>query len=309
MSPQRALLPGSRQHFAHGPIDLIISAEGDPDAVSAAHEQAWSRFATLLHELVLELPALQQPIRADCVLQGVVAQRMWHACAPYCESYITPMAAVAGAVAQEILSHYQIAGITRAWVNNGGDIALHLSPGTHAHVGLVSDLSRWPMALRDVPLPLDGRFTLDANLPVRGIATSGWSGRSFSLGIADSVTVLAATAAQADAAATVVANAVNIDDARITRRPACELKDNSDLGELLVTVNVPKLDTTTVHAALEAGLQRAQTLQCAGLIWGAVLTCQGHWRSTLTTASTTHVHHAGKRRLLAPNLHAHTQHR
>ena len=41
--------------------------------------------------------------------------------------------------------------------------------------------------------------------PVRGVATSGWRGRSHSLGIADSVTVLAATAAMADAAATVIA--------------------------------------------------------------------------------------------------------
>ena len=45
---------------------------------------------------------------------------------------------------------------------------------------------------------------------MRGIATSGWRGRSFSLGIADAVTVLAATAAEADAAATVIANAVDL---------------------------------------------------------------------------------------------------
>ena len=45
------------------------------------------------------------------------------------------------------------------------------------------------------PLSLDGDFAVDASLPVRGVATSGWRGRSHSLGIADSVTVLARTAA------------------------------------------------------------------------------------------------------------------
>jgi hypothetical protein len=112
-------------------------------------------------------------------------------------------------------------------------------------------------------------------MPVRGIATSGWRGRSFSLGIADSVTVLAAGAAQADAAATVIANAVNVDDDRIRRAPACELKDDTDLGALPVTVDVPPLEAQLVERALGTGLACARELRDAGLIWGAVLICQG----------------------------------
>src|SRR5207253_11171729 len=65
----------------------------------------------------------------------------------------------------------------------------------------------------------------------------------------DLVTVLARTAAQADAAATVIANAVDLDDPRIERRPACELKDDSDLGELLVTADVPRLGDVACHQA------------------------------------------------------------
>jgi len=115
---------------------------------------------------------------------------------------------------------------------------------------------------------------VSADMPVRGVATSGWRGRSFSLGIADSVTVLARTAAQADAAATVIANAVNVADARVQRQPASALKDNSDLGERLVTTDVPRLEPHLVLRALKAGLQKAQTLRAAGLIHSATLVCQ-----------------------------------
>jgi len=272
MQPQRALLPDGRWHFQHGPIDLLIAAEGDPGAVADAHEAAWLRFQNVLPELVAELRCLRLPVRGPCALQGVVARRMWHACRPFHSQFITPMAAVAGAVAQEIVASYAHAGITRAAVNNGGDIALRLAPGASFKVGVFADLARFDAA--DDRLPLDADFVVTADLPVRGIATSGWRGRSFSLGIADSVTVLARTAAMADAAATVIANAVNVDDPRIARRPANEMKDDSDLGDTLVTVDVPSLAAAQVQAALQAGARRARSLQREGLIHSALLVCE-----------------------------------
>ena len=273
MGPQRALLPDGRPHFQHGPIDLVIGAEGDAEAVAQAHAAAWARFATVLPELVAELPSLRSPVGERHALQGVVAQRMWQACHPYRAGFITSMAAVAGAVAQEIVACYAQPGITRAWVNNGGDIALHLAPGASVRVGLWADLARFSPGTG--PLRTDGQFTVDAAMPVRGIATSGWRGRSFSLGIADSVTVLAADAAMADAAATVIANAVNVDDPRIARAPANTRKDDTDLGALLVTVDVPPLGQERVREALQSGLLRAQELRAQGLIWRAALVCQG----------------------------------
>jgi len=270
MQPQRALLPGGRCHFQHGPIDLVIGADGDPRVVADAHESAWARFQSVLPELVDELRSLRLPVRGPCPLQGPIARRMWLACRPFHSQFITPMAAVAGAVAQEIVAHYERAGVLRAGVNNGGDIALHLdgsNPGASFKVGLFADLARFDPA--DDTLPLDADFVVGADLPVRGIATSGWRGRSVSLGIADSVTVLARTAAMADAAATVIANAVNVDDPRIARRPANEVKDDSDLGDTLVTVDVPPLAAEQVQAALQAGALRARALQRDGLIHSA----------------------------------------
>ena len=201
-------------------MDLILQAEGARDAVALAHERAWQRFEGLLQELVNELPGLRAPVGAHCALQGVVARRMWAACSPYRAGFITSMAAVAGAVAQEILACYEQPGIDRAWVNNGGDIALHLAPGQSVTVGVYADIAALNAAQLRNGLVLDGQIRIDSAMPVRGVATSGWRGRSQSLGIADSVTVLARTAAQADAAATIVANAVNVADARIVRRPA-----------------------------------------------------------------------------------------
>jgi ApbE superfamily uncharacterized protein (UPF0280 family) len=200
---------------------------------------------------------------------------MWTACHPFRAGFITPMAAVAGAVAQELVASYEREGIDRAWVNNGGDIALHLAPGHCVRVGLFADLARLDARQLRGGITTDGHFDVSHAMPVRGVATSGWRGRSFSLGIADSVTVLARTAAAADAAATVIANAVTIDDARIVRRPACELKDDSDLGDIPVTVDVPPLDPGSVRLALQAGARRARELRAAGVIWSCALVCQG----------------------------------
>ena len=284
MTAQRALLPEGRWHFQHGPIDIVIGADGDARAVEAAHEAAWQRFVNILDELVAELPALRLAVRGPCPLRGIVARRMWWACRPHHAVFITPMAAVAGAVAQELIACYEHESeserITRAWVNNGGDIALHLAPGQSLRVGLYADLALIDAGQLLDGVKVDGFFDVSHALPVRGVATSGWRGRSFSLGIADSVTVLAHSAAEADAAATVIANAVTIDDPRIVRRPACELKDDSDLGDIEVTVDVQQLGDEPVRQALLAGQRRACELRAAGLIWSAVLVCQGQVMST-----------------------------
>jgi hypothetical protein len=280
----RAALPGGRWHFQHGPIDLVIEADGDAATVAAAHEAAWARFGSVLTELVGELGLLRQPVTS--LLSGGpggrIARRMVQACAPFAPEFITPMAAVAGSVAQELIACYQRDGIRRAWVNNGGDIALHLTDGESVRIGLLADLSRLDgvaaLGAARGALPLDGRITLDADSGVRGVATSGWRGRSLSMGIADSVTVLAATAAMADAAATMIANAVDVDAPGIRRRPASELRDDSDLGDRLVTADVPRLSGIQCQAALDAGAARAEAFRRQGLIEAAALVCQGRLR-------------------------------
>lgn len=259
-----ALLPGGRLHLQHGPIDIVAEAFGPATAIRPAYTRAATRFATILPELVAELPELRSEGRA---VEGVIARRMAAVVAPFHPVFITPMAAVAGAVAEEVLAALVGPGIARAYANNGGDIALWLTPGERLTCALA------------VSGGLD-RVTVTSADPVRGIATSGWRGRSFSFGIADSVTVVARTAAMADAAATLVANAVDVGHPGIHRRPACELHCDSDLGQRLVTVAVPVLTPAERATALEAGLQAAETFRARGLIEGAALFLQGERRVT-----------------------------
>jgi hypothetical protein len=273
--PRCARLDDRRWHFQHGPIDLVVEAFGD--GAETALERGWRRFETVLEELVAELPVLRRPVERAGGLAGRVARRMRAACLPFRSRFITPMAAVAGAVADEIVAALGT-DVPRAYVNNGGDIALRLAPGERLRIGLVADCDR---ALRHGHrFALDGAFTVEASMPVRGVATSGWRGRSRSLGIADSVTVLAASGAAADAAATMIANAVDVNDPAIERARACDLVDDTDLGERLVTVGVGTLGERAVDAALDSGAALAGRLAAKGLIWGAVLALQGRLRIT-----------------------------
>jgi ApbE superfamily uncharacterized protein (UPF0280 family) len=206
---------------------------------------------------------------ARCELQGAVARRMDAAVAPFAlDHFITPMAAVAGAVAEEILgAMLDAARLERSYVNNGGDIALHLGHGEHFTVGLMDRPDR-PGLMRTI--------IVDADDPTRGVATSGRHGRSFSFGIADAVTVLARTASQADAAATIIANAVDLPGhPAIVRCPAHDLQPDSDLGARLVTRDVGELTGHEIEDALESGAACARNLLTAGLIDGAVLRLQG----------------------------------
>jgi ApbE superfamily uncharacterized protein (UPF0280 family) len=262
-----ARLPDGRLHLQHGPIDLIIEAFGAREDVEAAYRQAIDRFGDILPILVRELPALRRPVGvAYPLLQGPVARRMAEAVWPHRAVFITPMAAVAGAVADEMLQAMLVGRtLDKAYVNDGGDIAIHLAPGHSLRAGIFAQA-------------LDGAVTLTHDRPVRGIATSGRGGRSFSLGIADSVTVLARTAAAADAAATLIANAVDIDHPAVERRPARELDPDSDLGDLAVTVAVGVLPRDAIDAALDRGLAEARRLRRLGLIDSVAISLRGLWR-------------------------------
>lgn len=268
-------LGANRWHLQHGPIDLIIDVDADPDVGEQSIALCWDTFQPMLATLVAELSLLRQAAVERPALRGTVAQRMLRACAPFAdERFVTPMAAVAGSVADELIGVFKRDGVRRAFINNGGDIALHLAAGAHYRVGICSQLERLEHTVYATH-PLDGAFVVDHSMPVRGVATSGWRGRSFSLGIADSVTVLARDAAAADVAATLIANAVNCDFEGIIRAPADALKDDSDLGKRLVTVDVPCLPTQLKMLALAKGRAEAERWRDRGLIYAAALVLQG----------------------------------
>lgn len=277
MGPVANYLDGDRDgrlHLQHGPIDLIIGVDGaislELESYQRAHAFALAnrRFKTVLEELVAELPLLKSQAHPDSPMpKGSTAKRMMRAVHPYTDThFITPMAAVAGAVADEILTS-MLVGFTpenrprRIYVNNGGDIAIHLDEPAEFAVGMS----------REDRLEL-GRFSVNSQSATRGIATSGRGGRSLSMGIADSVTILARNAAEADAAATIVANAVDLPGhPAIARVRANAIVDDSDLGERLVVRGCGALTETEIATALEGGVEEAERLRIGWLIQNAAI--------------------------------------
>lgn len=252
-----------RLQLRHGPIDLIIEAFGLPAEVELAYQQATNAFSTVLDELVSELGDLKKQQGACSPLfQGDIAKTMGTVAEVFSVNhFVTPMIAVAGAVADHML-YAMTAGrdLSKAYVNNGGDIAIYLSQEQCFNIGVCAN-------------PLNGTIVSKANIAessnIRGVATSGWRGRSHSLGIADSVTVLARTAAIADAAATLIANAIDLPDhPMIKRKIATELNPDSDLGEQLVTIDVTVLTPEDTRSALESGQRLARSMIDAKQIVG-----------------------------------------
>ena len=264
----------NRLHLQHGPIDIIAHVDAQEEVRKRLYSTASHRFSTVLDELVAELDLLKQPWSADLPdPKGGIAQKMCFAVRGS-NIFVTPMAAVAGAVAEEILEAMLFEAkklgpcleeIQRMYVNNGGDIAFWLNAGESFSIGVVDNPG--------IP-ELNARVSLAYESPVRGIATSGWRGRSLSLGIADAVTVLAGSAATADAAATLIANDVNVDYPGILKRPASEVKDESDLGMLPVTVDVPPLPVDQISEALKRGAKTAGNFIRTGKIEAAYLSLQ-----------------------------------
>lgn len=255
---------GQRLHIHHGPTDLVIDADG-PDRLRL-FEAAVESMADVLSALADELAHLREPWQAGRRPAGQVARRMHDACTVANGRFITPMAAVAGAIADHVLAAMMAsrhaATATRISVNNGGDIAFWTADGAVTRAGIAG--------------PQAGVITLHGPTGWRGMASSGQGGRSLSPGIADSVTVLADCAATADAAATVIAGAVDCPQAAgIERLPACEIDPESDLGARAVTVAVPQLHPTQIRAALAAGQDLAAQMMTGGRIAGAVLELQG----------------------------------
>lgn len=241
---------------------MIVGIDGP--GRNAAFARAAGRFETLLSELVEELPRLRRP--SGPTPNGETAYIMHAATQPFAPRFITPMAAVAGAGAETVLRAIcDGPGVSRAYVNNGGDVAFHLGEG---HV--------MRAALATAP---PGQALIRHGDPVRGIATSGWQGRSHSRGIADAVTVLASSAAMADAAATMIANATDLPGhPAITRQPAHDLAPDSDLGPRSVTTHVGPLSEQAKAKALDTGAAYAQTLITRGPVTAAILTLQGAQR-------------------------------
>ena len=178
---------------------------------------------------------------------------------------LTPMAAVAGTIADVVADRRFEKGATRVIVENGGDIAIRLAEGETATVGVRPQVNS---------RHISHLIRLDGGQASWGVTTSGVGGRSLTTGIASAVTVLAANASVADAAATAIGNACFVEDSSIIQAPAESLDPNTDLAGLAVTTKVGELLPEKVLMALESARQKAEMLSQQKIIRGAFIALQ-----------------------------------
>ncbi|MBI5569365.1 MAG: FAD:protein FMN transferase [Desulfomonile tiedjei] len=227
----------------------------------------------VLEEIAACRPEMERPA---CEIpeppENAFTRTMWAAALAIGDSDLTPMAAVAGTIADATAGYLTGKGLTRVIVNNGGDLAIHAVAGERIAVGIRSDV--------DSPA-VTHRVVLSGEMGVCGVCTSGFGGRSFTRGIASAATVFASTAAIADAAATAIANATYLASPAVLQRPADTLYPDTDLKGVAVTVSVGRLTSAEVTRALARGIDRGEALANRGLIMGACVTVQ---QRTLCTA-------------------------
>jgi len=197
----------NRLFLQHGPINIVLEAFGDNQ--NLAYSNVKKYFETILDDLVKDLTLLKKEVVLNRKFNNKISQSMQDATEKFAPTFITPMASVAGSIADNILKVLvKNTNLQKAYVNNGGDVAFHLSENQI----MKSSLAAIPNMIAEIKYK-------DRS---RGIATSGWRGKSFSRGIADSVTVLAENAAIADAAATMICNNVDIHNHPKIKKKTCK---------------------------------------------------------------------------------------
>lgn len=257
-----------------GPMTMVIRAERNEKALPKWAEVGANEGLRALAQVAIFKKLLFRKaygIKEDASFPQVV-NRMITATRATKDSSLTPMAAVAGSISDEVADFlFQRKDITKVIANNGGDIAIRLRGNDSVTVG-------GKVGLEEAGLSYT--FAIGVNDGIAGVATSGLGGRSFTKGIASAAMALASSAALADAAVTVLGNATNISDSQIERRLAGELDPDTDIYDELVTVKVGYLEEEKIEDALSNGLAEASRLQKEGKILGALLVVKGRWVKT-----------------------------
>lgn len=244
-----------------GPLYATISASHNGCPLSSAAIDGAQYALKILEQLANFLPVIKKKalvLKPEDSYPQVVRE-MISAAQVINDPELTPLAAVAGATSDLVADYLLNTKATKIMVNNGGDIAIRLREEGEIGVGLCLNL---------------GRKEVDYFLPVRsdcGICTSGVGGRSFTLGIASAVVILADRASVADAAATYLGNKTNVDSDKVKREWSEIIYPDTDIPGKKVTISVGALSQAEIRQALESGQREALKLINNGVIHGAVL--------------------------------------
>jgi ApbE superfamily uncharacterized protein (UPF0280 family) len=251
---------------------LVIQAFSGPVAeIGLAKEAAQYAFDCLARVAKAQHLLRQRHGLIGFIPEDKIARTMLESVSLIGDEDLTPMAAVAGTIADFVADWLFDRHVTRVIVDNGGDIAIRLIAGESAGVGLRPDIQS-----REIT----HLIRIDARFPSWGVNTSGLGGRSLTRGIASAVTTFAATSSVADAAATAIANACFAEHKNIHQAPAKSVDPNTDLGDLPVTVGISDLPQKSVTQALENGFRKATAIQKMGHIHGALIAVGGKFALT-----------------------------
>ena len=256
-----------------GPASLVIQGEKNGKPYEFEKELLVEKVKSILGEIREFLPVLKQKAYKIKNTKHMpdVPKKMVEAVKTIDEASLTPMAAVAGSVADGIKEFLKNEGLDLVSVNNGGDISIFNKKGR----GLKIDIG-------DIHTGESSPYMLKIEQLIDfGLATSGFGGRSFTLGLADIVTVIAATGAVADAAATFICNCTNIDSDQVIRQKASEIDPLTDIPDDNITMRIGKLNEIDILNALENGLDIAANIKNKKHIYDAIIKFQGHMVTTI----------------------------
>lgn len=254
----------------YGPMRLAIDvhSERGPDSEMAADAAEYA--FSLLPRLVPAKKMFSRGNYASTLKSGFEEQlfnQMIQAVEMVRWPDLGPMATVAGMISESVALFLKEAGAVRAIVENGGDLAIFLTPGQTASVGIrlgvMASEPVYKMTLRG------DRHSL------WGVCSSGLGGRSLTQGLADTALCVAASAVVADAAATALGNACNVQSPKVRRILAETVEPDTDIAGLLVTESVADLSESEIDAAIDNASIYAHGLVHDGVIMGAVVSLGG----------------------------------
>lgn len=264
--PQVQLLKEGLALVDSGPLyaTILVSKRGYPLS-DVAMEGA--RYAlTILKALAESLPIIKK--RAFTLVPEdrypQIVNEMIVAAQVIDDPDFTPLVAVAGATSDLVADYLTKSKATKIIVDNGGDIAVRVRGGEEVGVGLCLDFTKKEI---DYSLPVKGNY---------GICTSGIGGRSFTLGVANAVVVLADRASVADAVATYLGNKTNVDSYKVKREWSEEMYPDTDIPGKKVTISVGDLSDAEIQLALENGQREALQLIDRGVIHGAAISVKNN---------------------------------
>ena len=249
-----------------GPMRLVIRAWNKDQPLIEQARRAAEESIGYLERIARCRPQLSLPIpKIKKLPEDELALRMITSVRAIGDEDLTPMAAVAGTIADAVADWLFENGATRVIVDNGGDIAIRLAKDESAAVGVRPQVTS--------PL-ISHVIHLDSDRSAWGVTTSGIGGRSFTRGIASAVTVAATKAGMADAAATAIGNACFVEAEGVLQRPAADVDPNTDLKGVSITTKVGKLRPAKIAAALNSARKQAELLSQRNIIVGAFIALQ-----------------------------------